>query len=104
MVEWRAWYTSEREFASDDCEWRALPDDGVLAISLTWDGGSQAIYGFDHYFHVPGTDLYAGNDDPPAMIRERYPGAIIKRGQWTTPQRWREIKREAQRHGIYRDD
>ena len=94
---WRAYYTEGCRFDSDGYRWRDLPDDGVLGIKLWLDDGQQCIYGFDWYFHIPDTGLFAGNDDAPDEILARYPGAILKRGQWIPSDEWRQIKREMQR-------
>lgn len=103
-MRWRVWYTNGRTFDSDDTDWRALPDDGVLAVRLLFGEGQQTIYGHDHYFHVPGTDLFGGSDDPVEEIHERYPGAIVKRGKWAPTEEWRTVKREAQRYGLWGAD
>ena len=90
---WRTYYTEGRDFNSTDDRWADLPDDGVLVLRLYYDDfagrdGSvrytKSLSGDDHYFHIPGTDLFGCNNDPIDEIHDRYPGAIVKRGKWTT--------------------
>ena len=88
---WRVYYTDGREYDSTETSWADLPDDGVLLLRLYYDrhtdGGvryTKSLSGDDHYFHVPGTALFGCNNDPIDEIEARYPGAIVKRGMWTT--------------------
>ena len=88
---WRLFYTDDRSYNSADDTWANCPDDGVLVLRIYYDaftdGGvryTMTLTGDDHYFHVPDTDLFGCNNDPIDEIEARYPGAIVKRGQWTT--------------------
>ena len=99
---WRVYYTDSREYSSAETDWAELPDDGVLLLRLYYDafsrGGvryTKSLSGDDYYFHVPGTDLYGCNNDPPAEIRERYPGAVVKRGKWTTHAEMRRVQQRS---------
>ena len=103
VTAWRAYYTDDRAFASTETPWRDLPDDGVLLVRLYYDeftrGGdvryTKSLSGDDHYFHVPGTDLFGCNNDPIPEIRARYPGAVVKRGKWTTHAEMQRVKADA---------
>lgn len=99
---WRLYYTEDRAYSSADTEWVACPDDGVLALVLYYDaytdGGVQyrkVLTGDDHYFHVPGTDLYGCNNDSIPEIEARYPGAVVKRGKWTTHAEMTRVEQRA---------
>ena len=88
---WRIYYVGLEDYDSATTEWSALPGDGVLLLKIYYDefttGGvryTQTLSGDDYYFHVPGTDVFGCNNHPPEETHERYPGAIIKRGRWTT--------------------
>lgn len=83
---WRAWYTEGRTFDGETFEdWRALPDDGALEFVVCFeDGTSRMASGNDRYWSVPGGVFLAHSNDPADEITERYPGASIKRGMWTT--------------------
>lgn len=94
---WRAYYTDNRQFDSDEYDWSDLPDDGVLGVKLWFEDGHQCVYGFDWYFHVPDTNLFAGNNDTLHEIRDRYGDVILKRGKWIPSDDWRRVKKEIQR-------
>jgi len=95
-VHW--WYTNGRS-GTFECQtdadfisqWAALPDDGVLAFKFWFDAKNptrlgQNLNGNDWYWLQP-TDngvLFGHSDDTQDEILARYPGAILKRGQWTT--------------------
>jgi hypothetical protein len=97
---WRWWYvgglSGSFECANDDeflAQWKTLPDDGVLGFKFFFDTFSgntrhaRNAGGTDWYWLQP-TDngIVLGNsDDAATEISTRYPGAVLKRGQWTTP-------------------
>ena len=103
LFAWRIWYTDDRHYNSEYHEWNEIPDDGVLCLKLYYHdtaGDSGIRYtllldGDDHYFHVPDTNLFGSSNDPVEEIRERYPGAVIKRGKWTTAEEFYETKQSA---------
>lgn len=102
VVGWRCWYTDDRHYSSADHSWAELPDDGVLCLKLYYDeqaGGDERytllLDGDDRYFHIPNTDLYGCSNDPPDEILERYPGAVVKRGKWTTAEEFYTVKDRA---------
>ena len=103
-MRWRAWFTNDRIFDSQDVTWRELPDDGVLVVRVLADEGQQSIYGYDHYFHDD--KLIAGSDDEVETIINRYDvtESDIKLGKWTDYETWLTVKREAQRFGLWRND
>lgn len=95
MVTWRAYYTNSRSFDSATDSWIDLPDDGFLILILYYEDGSPerlVLNGEDYYWHIPDTDLYGASCDDPAEIRERYSGAVIKRGIWTTKGEFYDMK------------
>lgn len=102
-VSW--WYTDGRqghfEAPTDDelmAEWEKLPDDGVLAFKFYYDVCSptrlaQNLNGNDWYWLQP-TDkgvLFGHSDDTQENILARYPGAVLRRGQWTTPDEMQRV-------------
>lgn len=103
VIGWRLFYTDDRHYSSAQHEWDEPPDDGTLVLKLYYEamsGDSDERYtllldGDDYYFHVPDTNLYGCSNDPPEEIRERYPGAIIKRGMWTTAEEFYAVKDRA---------
>lgn len=102
VIGWRIWYTCDRHFNSEQHEWAGLPNDGVLCLKLFYEemaSGDERytllLDGDDYYFHTPDTNLFGCSNDPPEEIRERYPGAIIKRGKWTTAEEFYRVKDRA---------
>lgn len=100
VIGWRAYYTEDREYVSNEDDWMDLPDDGLLIVVLygirqDLDGNEHVHRriraGYDWYFHVPDTTLYAGNNDPPDEIMTRYPRAILKRGKWAPEDEYRHV-------------
>ena len=93
MIGWKAWYRGGRAFCSTGTRWADLPDDGALGFVVLFDEFSP---GSDERYRrfVSGSDLYwmveiegdqtlcqGFHDD---HVEKRYPGAIIKRGAWTS--------------------
>jgi hypothetical protein len=100
---WRIWLTDDRQYNSREHEWAEVPDDGVLVLKLYYDAWANpdvrytlVLDGDDHYFHVPETNLYGCSNDPIEEIKERYPGALVKRGMWTTAEEFYFAKQRAQ--------
>jgi hypothetical protein len=81
--------------------WRNLPDDGALAFKFFYDAKAptrlaQHLNGNDWYWLQP-TDsgvLFGHSDDAPEEIAARYPGAILKRGKWTTAEDMQRVVAE----------
>lgn len=101
---WRIWYTDDRVFDSDEADWRALPDDGVLTLVIYYDEFSGRdnsvrqrliLNGQDWYFYDPGTDVFGANSDPLETNKERYPDAVFKRGKWTTRAEYERVRKRA---------
>jgi hypothetical protein len=103
VASWKAWYIGGRVFCSATHAWADLPDDGMLFLKLYFDERTpdgvqlgQNCSGDDWYWHVPGTDLYAHDSRQTRdEIERRYPGAILKRGKWTTPDEMQRVNAEA---------
>lgn len=102
MTEWRAWYTDGRVFDSRSHAWRDIPLDGMLVLVVYYD--EEDAHGrpkrkiFDHedwYFHEPGTDLFGTVRGPVDEHLPRYPGAVFKRGKWTTEEEFIRAREEA---------
>jgi hypothetical protein len=92
---WRVWYDGGRVFDSDEISWEALPDDGVQFVRVDVEGlGWRTMDGCDWYFKAG--DLIACNNDAPDEILRRYPGAILKRGRWTSDEETTRIHAEAE--------
>jgi hypothetical protein len=96
VARWRAWFTKGRVFDGRTFEdWRALPDDGVLSVMLWFDDGTRRVQqGNDFYFATP-DGVFGHNDHPPQETIERYPGASVKRGMWTTDAEMEQVAKEA---------
>ena len=93
VIGWATWYDNNRIFTSEDAVWEDLPDDGIQAIVLFQDDSSKnVINGYDYYFKVG--DIFGGNNDNPRDTAKRYPGAVIKRGRWTTTEEIHRINSE----------
>lgn len=104
---WRAYYTDGRAFDSATHDWVDLPDDGLLVLVIYYDRWSgdgtvqqrMTLDGDDHYFHVPGTELFGCNNDPIEEIERRFPGAVVKRGKWTEATEFYYTKERARSAG-----
>ena len=83
---WKAWYRGGVAYCSNGYKWADLPDEGVIGVTIVFDN--------DHRRFMTGSDFYwtaeilgeltfcqGLHDDFP---EHRYPGAIIKKGVWTT--------------------
>ena len=90
MIErWAAWLvggvTVEGRSFKD---WQRLAPDGFLYGAVGWTGEDGRRYGRqmggnDRYWMTP-DGVVGHSDDPASEIAERYPGASVKRGMWTT--------------------
>lgn len=116
VIGWRAWYTNERVFDSKITHWKFLPKDGVITIMLFLNKRNKTtkfplrrqMYG-DYYWYVPEKEIYGccyypimlpngkvlTNAESPKDILNRYPGAIILRGQWVSEQELEKINKES---------
>ena len=94
VIAWKAWYREGLIFCSTGTEFSDLPDDGALAFVVLFD--EKAPNGFPLRKQYSGGTLYwmvdiqghqtlcqGDHEDRP---EKRYPGAIIKRGAWTSDQ------------------
>jgi hypothetical protein len=103
VVAWKAWYHGGRAFCSTGAPWEDLPDEGVLGVVMVFDEKSP---GTDVQMRrmMAGSDLYWGceigghftlcegsHEDLP---QERYPGASVKRGVWTSDEEMSRVNEE----------
>ena len=79
---WRVFYPGET-YASNETEWRDLPDEGVQVIVLYYQEYAaegvryrKLLDGHDYYWHVPGTDTFDETNDRDEIPDE----AIVKAG------------------------
>ena len=96
VARWRAWYTEARVFDGETfADWQALPEDGLLCVMVLFeDGTSRYAAGNNYYWSTP--DLCcAHSNDPLAEIEDRYPGASVKRGKWTSEAEMKRVHDEA---------
>lgn len=96
VVAWKAWYRGGQSFCSPGTEWEDLPNEGVIAVAIRFDNGMHRVMtGSDYYWMVEilgKTTFCQGlHEDKPA---ERYPGASIKRGVWTSDEEMQQILQE----------
>lgn len=104
VIAWRAFYRGSRVYTSERTVWEDLPGDGVLSIVLYFDEAAPSrdplrriMEGSDYYFRAPGESgpIFGHSDETPESIRRRYPGASIKRGQWTDDETMHRITQQA---------
>lgn len=93
VVAWKAWYRGGVAYCSDGYKWEDLPDEGVIGVTIVYDDDTRRFMtGSDFYWQaaILGVlTLCQGlHDDRPA---ERYPGASIKMGVWTTDAEMRHV-------------
>ena len=100
IIGWRAWFVGGRKFDSAHTTWEALPDDGAILILLYHDERARnrlpkrrTMVGCDYYFKQG--EIYGHGDHPLKDVIQRYPGAQIKRGKWTTDEEYTNIINEA---------
>lgn len=100
-MEWEAWYTGGRRYASPAWDPDELPTDGLLGIVKYLDRTTRAgkpyrhiLSGDDRYFWWRGE--WFSNSDPVEEIEARYPGALIVRGQWVPTEEMDRVRREMQ--------
>lgn len=106
VVGWRVYYTDSRVYTSERTNWKDLPEDGVLLLKLYYDEWAndrvrytKVLSGDDYYFHVPDSDIFGCNNDPPSETVSRYDGLTkeyIKRGKWTTREEMEAVRERAQ--------
>jgi hypothetical protein len=96
VTRWRVWFVGGHTYDGETFnDWASIPDDGVLSVMLWFDDGTRRVMqGNDFYFATPG-GVYGHNDHPQQETERRYPGASVKRGQWTTDAEMEHIAREA---------
>ena len=85
---WRVWYVGGQVFdGASFADWGALPDDGFLYGAVGWTTDDRRygrqMGGNDRYWMTP-EGVVGHSDDSEAEILERYAGASVKRGMWTT--------------------
>lgn len=96
---WRAWYKGMVRYNSGEVSWADLPDDGLLGAVVYFRKGDRKerriMTGCDWYFYSPADESYFDNNAPPESNLLRYPGCILKRGQWTNETEMRQVDQEA---------
>ena len=101
VVAWKAWYRGGQAFCSAGSEWADLPDEGVIGVTIVYsDETRRFMTGSDFYWvaDIMGKATFCQglHDDFP---ERRYPGAIIKKGVWTTDE---EMRLVLEKMGDYR--
>lgn len=98
-MEWEAWYTERRRYASPGWAPDELPGDGCLGIvkwlekrhPVIWD--RQILSGDRHYFFWEGE--WFSNSDSREEIERRYPGVeVIVKGKWTLTSAMKRVQAE----------
>lgn len=99
-IGWKAWYTEGRKYDSANIAWEDLPNDGVVLVMLYQDARGpnrlpmrRTMIGEDYYFKHG--EIYGHGVHPLEDVVERYPGASVKRGKWTTDEEYTYITKEA---------
>ena len=91
VMAWKAWYTGGRNFCSDGMPFEDLPRDECLGFMLLMDEVTDG--GVRYRRHMSGSSWYWMWDGPQGEVygegdegdvEERYPGAVVIRGKWTT--------------------
>lgn len=89
-----------RHTVEDFAAWRKLPRDGVLeVVEVMKPSRPNSAYrkfthaGCDFYFMTPEGVIGSNNEDP-AVTESRYPGAVVLRGKWTTPEMMERVRDE----------
>jgi len=116
VVKWRAWYSNERLYWSEDIDWFDLPSRGVVAIRLVIDkiyesNGSlyaHLLIGADYYFQVEinkeikygmASDIAIydgiGKIDGTRLILNSYPNAVIKYGEMVADEEFEVVVAQA---------
>jgi hypothetical protein len=94
VIGWRVWY-SDRCISSKEARWEDLPADDVQFVMLYHEGGTRRVMsGNDFYWRWRSgfgmVYAHANEFDP-----ERYPGATMLRGKWTSDENLNRIEFEA---------
>lgn len=115
IVGWKAWYANRNQpYESSNTCWSELPDDGVIAVLaferqvvvssrkhyrvlLTGSPNQQGLgdMWFFQFRSEAGEIMYNCSSDPPEVILERYPGALLKRGKMIGFEELRSIEEKA---------
>jgi hypothetical protein len=103
VLVWKAWYRDGKAFCSTGTKWAELPDEGVLGVVIVFDEISPGTEVRQRRM-MAGSDLYwaceigehwtlceGSHEDRP---EERYPGAVIKRGVWTSDEEMQRVNEE----------
>lgn len=96
---WRAWFVGGEVYVSTETAPSELPDDGCLGV-IHYTGletpKRHLHSGEDLYFWWDGPEglVIGSNSDDPDVTRQRYPGCVIVRGKWTTPERMAAVQRQ----------
>lgn len=90
-------------YCSTSVQWEDLPEDGMLGYVILFDQRADSgrrhhriASGRDWYWMSPGVDgnpIFAESNDTKEEILDRYPGAILRRGKWTSdPEMYRVLR------------
>ena len=106
VVGWRVWYDDE-VYDSRYHTWEEIPTDGVQVMYVyKSDGRRMHMAGYSSYFKLdgPNGEVYGSNMDEPDVTAERYPGAWIKRGKWTSLEHLERLQKEAAEFDWFHDN
>lgn len=94
----RVWFIDGAVYSSQRFHWADLPYDGLLVRMLYYEGGGKQIQqGTSYYYEAPhhSGEVIRGAGMDADDIERRYPGAVIKRGQWAPDEYYRKVVDEA---------
>lgn len=116
IIAWRAFYSEDREFENGPdllASFGDLPYDGLLSVALYYDESrpdghpyrdivsclvehAKSPYSHDYCFAVQSEagPMFMFDAGPPAEIRRRYPGAIVKRGKGVDPETFKRVQQK----------
>lgn len=96
MVAWKAWYKGGRAYCSGEVLWAELPDDEALGFVVLFDNGERRmVSGSDLYWMVElEGDLTICQGFHDDHVDKRYPGAVLKKGAWTSDAEMRRVNDE----------
>lgn len=111
VIAWKAWFAGGAAYCSSGTRWEELPSDGMLGVVTVFDERHtgtgerlrRVINGRDWYWTAPAPDgetIYGYSDDDPEEIRDRYPGAVLVRGKWTSDPEMARVSLEMQEWNV----
>lgn len=84
IVGWRAWYTGDQVFDSDDTDWTQLPRSGFLAaVGRHQDGRTSVWYGQDFVWADTNGEIFQGASVPQGVQRKFFrEGTLLPDAEW----------------------